>query len=120
MKTMVARMWKFLSVPANLAICVFFAGGIAWAVKEVAQPLMAKKAVPVGTVDQRANAVGGSAINAADSARVLINSSAAESQSHSHRRGSAVSQGASASTGGMAINASDSAEVKISDGVERK
>ena len=87
--------------------------GLAWAV--VSFFMKPEPPVKPLTVEQKAEANGGTAINAAGSSRVSVGAelSPASASSAASQPRVAASQNARAASGGTAVNATDSAEVVV-------
>lgn len=72
------KFWAFLSQPQNLAVFIALAGALAFLWKEVLAPKPKPPAAPSAAIVQQATTSGGSAgtaVNAAGSARVIVNQS---------------------------------------------
>ena len=87
--------------------------GLVWAV--VSFFLTPEPPVKPPAVEQKAEANGGTAINATGQANVTVGAepSAASANPAASRPSVAASQSAKAGSGGIAVNASDSAEVVV-------
>lgn len=113
----VGAIWKFVSKPANLAVFIALASGIAYLWDKFEPKPKPKPATTAA--GQQATASGGPAVNATGAAQVIIGSSSSASAALSADpvgAGEPVpisGQRAEAREGAAAVNASDHARVKI-------